>query len=150
ALPRPLPAPHQQRDLFLATHQRREMTLSRAAPATARPDQPVEHHRLRHALKFMAAALLNDEQTGDPVPPPRRHDDHAWLWQRLPPRRNVGRVTVNLARRIDHDRSGLNPDAGVKRWLASLSILAVHLGERPLDRERGPRRAFGVVLLRHG
>src|SRR6478672_8730097 len=29
ALPRPLPAPHQHRDLFLATHQRREMTLPR-------------------------------------------------------------------------------------------------------------------------
>ena len=97
----------------------------------------------------MAAALLGDKQAGDLALHPRCHDDRAWLRQRLHPRRNVGRIAVNLARRIDHDRSGFNPDAGVKRWLASLSILAVHRGERPLDRERSPRRAFGVVLLRH-
>src|SRR5215831_300267 len=98
----------------------------------------------------MAAAFLNDEQTGDLVLHPRRHYDRAWLCLRLRPRSNVRRVTVNLARRVDHDGSGFNPDAGVKRWLASLSILAVHLGKGSLDRERGPRRAFGVVLLRHG
>src|SRR5271157_3202936 len=41
ALPRPLPSPHQHRDLFLATHKRREMALSRAAPAAARPYEAV-------------------------------------------------------------------------------------------------------------
>jgi hypothetical protein len=61
----------------------------------------------------MAAAFLNDKQTDDLVLHPRRHHDRAWLCQRLHPRRNVRRVTVNLARRIDHDRSGFNPDARV-------------------------------------
>jgi hypothetical protein len=40
ALPRPLPAPHQHRDLFLATNQRREMSWPRAASAPARPHEP--------------------------------------------------------------------------------------------------------------
>src|SRR6516162_7137080 len=97
----------------------------------------------------MAAAFFNDEQTGDLVLYPRRHYDRAWLRHRLHPRRNVRRIAVNLARRIDHDRAGLNPDARAKRWLASITIFAVHLDERPLDRERSPSRAFGVVLLRH-
>jgi hypothetical protein len=37
----------------------------------------------------MAAAFLNDEQTGDLVLHPRRHDDRAWLCLRLHPRSNV-------------------------------------------------------------
>ena len=32
-----------------------------AAPTTAHPDDLEQHHRLRHALEFMAAALLGDE-----------------------------------------------------------------------------------------
>ena len=39
-LPRPLPAPHQQADFFLATDERREMALCGAASATARPHEP--------------------------------------------------------------------------------------------------------------
>jgi hypothetical protein len=40
ALPGALPSPHQHRDLFLATDQRREMALPRAASATTRPHEP--------------------------------------------------------------------------------------------------------------
>src|SRR5262245_42511050 len=149
ALPRSLPAPHQDRNLFLATLQWREMTLPRTTSTPARPYKPVQGHRLRHTLKFMTAAFFNDEETGDLVLHLRRHYDRARLCQRLYPRSNVRRVTVNLASRIDHDRSDFNPDARVKRRLAGSSILAVHLGERPLDRECGPRRPLGVILLRH-
>ena len=97
----------------------------------------------------MAAALLGDKQAGDLTLDLRCHDNSAWLSQRLYPCRNVGRIAVNLARRIDHYRAYFNPNARIQRWLASSGILAVHLGERALDRERSPRRAFGVVLLCH-
>jgi hypothetical protein len=40
ALPRPIPAPHQQGDFFVATDKRREMALPRATACTACPDEP--------------------------------------------------------------------------------------------------------------
>jgi len=81
------------------------------ASATARPHEPEQRHRLRHTSEFMAAALLGNEKTGDLVLHPRCHNDHAWLCQRLHPRRGVGRIAVNLARRIDHYRAGFDADA---------------------------------------
>src|SRR6476660_5418453 len=87
APPRPLPAPHQHRDLFLATHQRREMALSGAAPATARPHEPEQSHWLRHAFESVAAALLGDKQTGNLALDPRCHNDRTWLRKSLYARR---------------------------------------------------------------
>ena len=121
ALPRPLPAPHQHGDFLVATDQRREMALPRAASATARPHEPEQRHRLRHAFEFVAAALLGDEQAGDLALHPRRHHDRARLGQRLRPRRDVRRVAENLARRIDHHRPAFDPDARGERWLARAS-----------------------------
>jgi hypothetical protein len=72
------------------------------------------------ALKFMAAAFLNDKQTGDLLLHPRRHYDRAWFRLRLHPRRNVRCVTVNLARRIDHDRK--NASAGKPALNARIGI----------------------------
>ena len=149
ALPRPLPAPHQHGDFLVATDERREMALPRAASAAARPHEPEQRHRLGHAFECLAAALLGDEQAGDLALHPRRDHDRARLGQRLHPRRDVGRVAVNLARRIDHYRAGFDADAGGERRLARAGVLAVQLGERALDRERRPRRALGIVLLRH-
>jgi hypothetical protein len=65
------------------------------------------------------AALLGDEQTGDLTLHPRRHHDRAWLCYRLHPRRNVGRIAINLARRIDHHRAGFDAYARVKRRLGA-------------------------------
>ena len=149
ALPRPLPAPHQHGDFFFTTDERREMALACAASATARPYKPEQCHRLGHAFQFMGAALLGDKQTSDLALHPRCHHDRTWLCQRLHPRRSIRRIAVNLTRRIDHYRAGFDADARVERWLARTGILAVHLGERALDREGGPRRAFGVVFLRY-
>ena len=104
ALPRPLPAPHQHGDFLVAADERREMALPRAASAAARPHEPEQRHRLRHAFEFVAAALLGDEQAGDLALHPRRDHDRARLGQRLHPRRDVRRIAVNLARRIDHHR----------------------------------------------
>ena len=119
-----------------------------AAAAAARPDEPEQRHRLRHALERVRAALFRDEQAGDLALHPRRDQDRARLGQRLHPRRDVGDVAVNLARRIHHRRTGFEADAGGKFRLAGAGILAVQLGKRALDRQRRPRRAFGVVLLR--
>ena len=46
ALPRPLPAPHQNRDFFLTPDERREMALSCVASATARTYKPKQHYQL--------------------------------------------------------------------------------------------------------
>jgi hypothetical protein len=45
ALPRSLPTPHQYADFFVAPDERREMTLSGAASAAARPHDPIEDYR---------------------------------------------------------------------------------------------------------
>ena len=149
ALPRPLPAPHQHGDFLVTADERREMALARAASATAGSYKSEQRHRLWHAFQFMGAALLGDKETGDLALHLRCHDDRAWFCQRLHPRRGVGRIAVNLTRRIDHYRAGFDADARVERWLARTGILAVDLSERALDRERSPRCAFGVVFLRH-
>ena len=101
------------------------MALPRAASAAARPHEAEQRHRLRHAFEFVAAALLGDEQPGDLPLHPRRDHDRARLGQRLHARRDVGRVAENLARRIDHDRPGFNPDARGKLWLARAGVLAL-------------------------
>ena len=119
-----------------------------AAAAAARAHEPEQRRRLGHALERVRAALLRDEQAGDLALHPRRDQHRARLGQRLHPRRDVGDVAVNLARRIDHRRTGFQPDAGGKLRLAGAGILAVQLGERALDRERRPRRALGIVLMR--
>ena len=79
ALPRSLPAPHQHGNFLVAAHKRGQVTLPGAAAAAARPHQSEQGHRLRHAFQYMAAALLNDEQTGDLALHPRCHHDRAWL-----------------------------------------------------------------------
>src|SRR6476661_9907011 len=54
AVPRAFPAPHQHGDFLVTADERREMALTGAASATARPNEPEERHRLRHPFKFMA------------------------------------------------------------------------------------------------
>src|SRR5262249_20130816 len=102
-----------------------------------------------HALEFVGVALLGDKQAGDLTLDARCDHDAARFRQRLYPRRDIGRIAVNLACRIDYYWAYFNPNACVQCWLANSGILAVHLRERALDRERSPYRAFGVVLLRH-
>ena len=52
----------------------------------------------------------------------RCHNYRTWLRQSLYARRNVGCIAINLTGRIDYNRAGFNPDARVKRWLASLTL----------------------------
>jgi hypothetical protein len=98
ALPRPFPAPVQRGDFLVAAHERREMALSCAPSAAARPNEPEQRHRLRHALEGMAAALLGDEPAGDLALHPHRDHDRARLGQLLRPRCDVRYVAENLAR----------------------------------------------------
>src|SRR5215469_13968001 len=77
ALPRPLPASHQHGDFLVATHKGREPALPRAASAAARPNNPVQRHRLRHAFEFVTAALLRDKQPGDLALYPRGDHNRA-------------------------------------------------------------------------
>ena len=97
----------------------------------------------------MAAALLGNKQANDLALHMRCHNDRTWLRQSLHARRNVGCIAINLTGRIDHNRAGFDPYPRVKRGLARSCIIAVHFGERALDRECGSRGAFGVVLLCH-
>ena len=73
AAPSALPAPHEHRYFLIATHERRQMPLPGAAAATAGPHQPEQLNRLRHALQFVGATFLGDEQTGDLALYLRRH-----------------------------------------------------------------------------
>ena len=148
ALPRPLPAPHQHRHFVVAADERREIARAGAAPAAARADEPEQSHRLGHALERVRAALFGDEQPGDLALHPRGDQNRARLGQRLHPRRDIGDVAENLARRIHHRGTGFEADAGDKLRLAGDRVLAVEFGERALDRKRRPRRALGIVLLR--
>jgi len=95
--PRPLPASHQHREFVVATHKGREAALPGAAPAAARPNNPVKRHRLRHAFEFVAAALLGDKHPGDLALYPRRHHHSTRLGKRLRPRRDVRHISENLA-----------------------------------------------------
>jgi hypothetical protein len=79
----------------------------------------------------------------------RCHNDRTWLRQSLHARRNVRYIAINLTGRIDHNRADFDPYPRVQRGLARPCIIAVHFGERALDRECGSRGTFGVVLLCH-
>ena len=139
----------QHRHFVVAADQRREIALPGAAAAAARAHEPEQRRRLGHALERMRAALFGDKQSGDLALHPRRDQNRAGFGQRLHPRRDVGDVAVNLARRIHHRRAGFEPDAGGERRLAGAGVLAVQLGQRALDRKRRARRALGIVLMRH-
>jgi hypothetical protein len=78
------------------------MALPRPASATTRPHNPEYRHRLRHAFKFMAAALLGDEQTGDLALHLRRYYDRPWLCQRL---HRVGGLLRSCSRAMRRDGS---------------------------------------------
>jgi hypothetical protein len=144
-----LPAPHQHDDLVVATDQRCQMALADAPAAPARPNDAVQSQRLWHALEFVVAALLDDEQASYLPLDARCCYDRTRLGQRLCPRRNIRHVSVDLAACVDHNRPSIVGNACGKSGLIGGGVLAVQLGKRPLDRESCPHCSFGIVLLRH-
>ena len=96
----------------------------------------------------MRASVLGDEKPGR-LPLHARGDEHGPRFGRgLHPRRDIRRLAEHFAGCVDHDRSGLQPDAGGKLGRAGSGVPGVEVGKRALDGERGAHRALGVVLLR--
>src|SRR4029077_10819294 len=110
-LPRPLPAPHQLADFLVATHEAGQAALPGATATAARPNDPEQRHVLGHALEFMAASLLDDEEPGDLPLYPRRHHNGTRIGQRLRSRRDVRHIAENLAPGIEHRRANGDGDA---------------------------------------
>jgi hypothetical protein len=149
ALPRALPASHQHGDFLVATHEGGESALSGSASTAARPNDPEQQHRLRHAFEFVAAPLLGDEQPRDLTLYQRRHHHGTRFGQRLSPRGDVRYIAENFAGRVEHRRASVDGDPCGERGLARAFVLAVQLGQRALNRERGAHSTLGIVLLRH-
>jgi hypothetical protein len=80
---------------------------------------PVEHHRLGHALEFMAAAHLGHEKAGDLPLHPCGHDDTPRFAQCLSPRCDIGHVAEYLACGVNHYRPGFDREARSEHRLAS-------------------------------
>ena len=96
----------------------------------------------------MRAAVLGDEQPGSLALHVRGHEHRPRLGQALNARGDIGRFAEHFARRLDHHRPRLEPDARGELRRAFGGVPGVDLAKRALDRERRPHRAFGVVLLR--
>ena len=114
AFERARPAARQQRKFVLAADERRQARAAAAPAAAARPHDAIERHRRRHALEVMRALVLGDEQACDLPLHGRRDDDRARLRGGLHARGDIGRLAEHFAGRVDHDRSGLDADAGGK------------------------------------
>ena len=95
----------------------------------------------------MRAALFRHKQPGDLTLHLRGDQDRARLGQRLHPRGNVGDVAINLAARVEDGGPGFKADTGDEFRLGCSGVLAIELGQCPLDRKRCACRALGVVLV---
>ena len=152
-----LPALEQQRELLLAADQRRQAgALQRLEAALGRGPRRATRqaaHRLGEALERLRPEIVELEQAADQ--PPGRLGDHdaARLGQRLQPGREVRRLADHrlLLRRTladqiaDHDEPGGDADPGRKRLAAG--VVEPRHGRRT-QREPGPHRPLGVVLVR--
>ena len=147
AIARPLPAPAQEFEFLLAPDERGQSPRAGAPPA-ARPHDAVKRDRRRHALELAGAAVFGDEQPGSLALHVRGHEHRTRLGQALNARGNIGRFAEHFARRLDHRRPQLEPDARGELRRAFVGVPGIHLSKRALDRERHPHRAFRVVLLR--
>jgi len=78
------------------------VALTRSTPATAHASNPVQRHRLAHALEIVGAVVLGDEQTGDLLMHPSRHYDTAGTSHCLCSGRNIRHIPEYLSSRIDH------------------------------------------------
>ncbi len=118
ALPRPPPAAHQHGHLVVPADERGELARAGAAAAAARANEPKQRDWLRHPLERVSAAFFDDKEARDLVLDLRGDQDRAGLGERLHPGRDIGHVAINLAGRVDHRWTGVEPDARNKLRLA--------------------------------
>ena len=148
AVARALPAPPEEIELLLPPHEPRRRSRA-SPPAAACAHDVVERDRGRNAPERVRALVLGDEEARDLPLHGRSDENGSRFGEGLDARGDVRRLAEDLACRVDHDGTGVEADArGELGWPALVS--GVELGERPLDRERGAHRPFGVVLLRMG
>ena len=105
ACARPLPAPTQQSELFLATDEWRQQARAAAPTAAACANDPIEATGSGTPLSH-ARLLLSDEQPRDLALDVCGDDHRPRFGRRLHPRSDVRRLAEHFARRVDHDRSG--------------------------------------------
>ena len=132
----------------LAADERSQRPRSAPAAAAARADDLEKLDRGGHALEFARALLLGDKEPSH-LPLDVQGDEHRpRLGGRLHACSDIRRVAEHFAGRLHDDRAGLDPDARLELRRAPGRVPGVEFGKRPLDRERRPNGALGVVLLR--
>src|SRR3984885_7640653 len=145
-----LRAASQDCEILFAADERGEKPSASSPPSAAYPQDAIERDWHRSALELMGALVLDDELPSN-LPQDRRSDQHCpRLGCCLNSRGNVGGLTETLAGRLHDDRAGLDPDAGLELRRGPGRVPGVEFRKRPLDRERRPNSAFGVILLRAG
>jgi hypothetical protein len=121
---------------------------SGATPTASCSNDPEQRHR--HALEFMATAVIGDKQPGDLALHARGDHDRARVGQRLYSRGDIRHTAENLAGRIDNRRTRVEAYTGGKLRLASIRILAVNSASaraRPRSDRSHPRYTLQRVSL---
>jgi hypothetical protein len=95
----------------------------------------------------LAAVLGHEQSRGLPLDG-GCDEDRARLGGALDSRGNIGRIAEHFTRCVDHHSPGIKADARGKFRGAFADVSGVDFDRRALDREPGPLRALGVVLLR--
>ena len=149
AVARALPAPPEEIELLLPPHEPSRRSHA-SPPASACAHDAVERDWGRNAPERVRALVLGDEEARDLPLHGRSDDNGSRFGEGLDARGDVRRLAEDLAYRVDHDGTGVEADARGELRLAGSRVTGVELGKRPLDRERGAHRPFGVVLLRMG
>jgi hypothetical protein len=152
AVLRPPPALAEGRQLDLAADEARQAARGDGEPAaySARLHDPVERHRLAHALQHLRPAVFDHEHPGHQAL--RRGGDHhrVGLGRTLHARRDVRRLTEDLAAVRDHHRTGMEADAHGQARPVPRGEGGVERPHGVHDRQGRPERPFRVILARGG
>ena len=154
ALARLIPAAQDKAQFVLPTDKRRQPPPrggSNPPPHSARPDHPIQLHRLRDALEQRGPLILDQEQTGDEVM--RRGGDEHGIRRGgvLHPRCHDWHVAVHIgsfaAALADDDGAAVYPDACGELGTLPATRPAVQRRDRIEDREPGEHGVRGGVIV---
>src|ERR1700727_2903904 len=141
-------AASQDCEVLFATDERGEKPGASSAPSAAYPQDAKEIHWRKSALELMGPLVLNDEQPSN-LSQERRSDQHCpRLGRCLHARSDIRCIAKDFAGRLHDDRAGLDPDACLEFRRAPGRVPGVEVCKRPLDRERRPNSAFGIIFQR--